>query len=287
MMWSRIGLLIGCLFSCSLTQADDLENSIGRANALLDDLHRLIAENPAKLRIRLPNSTEWVNLQPLGLAPACHAPVLVRPSAPQRAVTLCSGMHMTERGPVWMNASIFWTHNNGWELGQVLRLQVKSLTRQNSQTDDADLSKEPPMIQALAAAESPELKKLAGLWATLQKQRLPARTDNHWGASEPWPMNLLALHEDGRVKLSGLRLAGLHAWQSWWAEQPRMEGIRALVGVEIQHGGKSPALQLGELSLAKVPFAVVLLPADQQPSEELPLWQDENWQLLMVRTDGK
>lgn len=287
MMWLRIGLLLGCLLSTSISQADDLDSSIGNANALLDDLHRLIAENPAKLRVRLPNSTEWVNLKPLGLAPACLAPVLVRPSAPQRALTQCSGMQMTKLGPVFMTASIFWTYDNGWELGQVLRLQVKGFTRESNHTDDADLSKEPPMIQALAAAESPELKKLAGLWATLQKQRLPARTDKQWGASEPWPMNLLALHEDGRVKLSGLRLAGLHTWQSWWAEQPRTEGIRALVGVEIQQGGKSPALQVGELSLAKVPFAVVLLPADQQPSEELPLWQDENWQLLMVRTDGK
>ena len=287
MMWFRIGLLLGCLFATSISQADDLDSSIGNANALLDDLHRLIAENPAKLRVRLPNSTEWVNLKSLGLAPACLAPVLLRPSAPQRALTQCSGMQMTKLGPVFMTASIFWTYDNGWELGQLLRLQAKGFTRESNHTDDADLSKEPPMIQALAGAESSELKKLAGLWATLQKQRLPARTDKQWGASEPWPMNLLALHEDGRVKLSGLRLAGLHAWQSWWAEQPRTEGIRTLVGVEIQQGGKSPALQVGELSLAKVPFAVVLLPADQLPSEELPLWQDENWQLLMVRTDGK
>ncbi|WP_277373330.1 hypothetical protein [Pseudomonas sp. AA-38] len=286
-MWLRIGLLLGCLFSSSLTQAADLDDSIGDANALLDELRRLIADKPAKLRVRLPNSTKWESLESLGLAPACRAPVLVRPSAPPRALTQCGGMQMTKQGPVWITASIFWTHDHAWELGQVLRLQVTSLTRQSNHTDDADLSKEPPMIQALAAAESPELEKLADLWGTLQQQRLPARPDDQWGAPEPWPKDLLALHEDGRVKLSGLHLAGLHTWQSWWADQPRTEGISALVGVEILLGGKSPALQLGELSLAQTPFAMVLLPADQQPSEELPLWQDENWQLLMVRTDGK
>jgi hypothetical protein len=287
MMWLRIGLLLGCLFGSSITPATDLDDSIAHANALRDELRRLIADKPAKLRVRLPNSTKWQSLESLGFAPACRAPVLVRPSAPPRALTQCGGMQMTKQGPVWMTASIFWTYDNGWELGQVLRLQVKSLTRQSNNTDDADLSKEPPMIQALAAAESPELEKLAGLWGTLQQQRLPARPDAPWGAPEPWPTDLLALHEDGRVKLSGLHLAGLHAWQSWWANQPRSEGVSALVGVEALQGGKSPALQLGELSLAQIPFVVVLLPADQQPRDEQALWHDESWQLLMVRTDGK
>lgn len=287
MMWLRIGLLLGCLFGSSITQAAGLGSSIGDAHVLLDELRKLIVEKPAKLRVRLPNSTEWQSLESLGLAPACQAPVLVSPAAPPRALTQCGGMHMTERGLVWMTASIFWTHDRAWEHGRVLRLQVKGFARQSNQTDDADLIKDQAVVQAMAGADTRELAQLAKLWEALQEQRLPTPAEGSWGAPEPWPAGLLALHGDGRIKLAGSRLAGLQAWQSWWAAQPRPEGVSALVGVEMQLGGKSPALQLGELTLAQTPFSVVLLPADQQPSDERALWRDENWQLLMVRSDGK
>lgn len=86
----------------------------------------------------------------------------------------------------------------------------------------------------------------------------------------------------GRLEPGGLAcLAGLVG------EPASTENVTALVGVDLQLGGKSPALQLGEFTLGQTPFAVVVLPADQQPRDEPALWRDDSWQLLMVRTDGK
>lgn len=286
-MWIRIGLVLGCLFASSIAQAAGLDSSVGEADARLKELRQLIAEKPESLQVLLPNSREWKSLASLGLAPSCRAPVLVSPTAPLQALTHCSGVQMTDSGAVWTMVSIFWTHDRRWEKGRALRLQSRSLVRQGAPTDDADLRTETPLIRALAGADLRELDLLAGLWASLRQQPLPARPDGPWGAAESWPSGLVALHADGRIKLAGSNLAGLHAWQSWWATQPKPQGVSALVGVDLQLEGKTPALQLGELTLSRAPFAVVLLPADQQPRDERALWRDENWQLLMVRTDGK
>lgn len=286
-MWIRIGLVLGCLFGNSIAQAAGLDSSIGEADARLEELRRLIAEKPDRLRVRLPNSREWQSLESLGLAPTCRAPVLVRLAAPLRAFTQCGGIEVTEEGVRWMTTSIFWTHDRTWEHGRMLHMQVRSFARQSRPTDDVDLRAESPLVKALVDARPVELEKLAELWATLRQQPLPARPDGQWGGSESWPTGLLALHTDGRIKLAGSNLAGLHAWQVWWASQPRTENVTALVGVDLQLGGKSPAFQLGEFTLGQTPFAVVVLPADQQPRDEPALWRDDSWQLLMVRTDGK
>lgn len=112
----------------------------------------------------------------------------------------------------------------------MLHMQVRSFARQSRPTDDVDLRAESPLVKALVDARPVELEKLAELWATLRQQPLPARPDGQWGASESWPTGLLALHTDGRIKLAGSNLAGLHAWQAWWASQPRTENVTALVG---------------------------------------------------------
>jgi hypothetical protein len=286
-MWLRTLVLFGGLCAGTALPAASLEQSLGEAQARLDELGKLIAEKPAALRVRLPNSRDWESLEASGLAPMCRKPVLVRPAAPVRAMTQCVGMHLGQRGLMQVTASIFWTHDQRWQHGHVLRLQTKSMLRGEGRLDDADLVSAQPVVQAMAGADADELKQLQQLWDELRKQHLPAPPEGEWGASTPWPDGLVALHGDGRLKLAGNRLAGLRAWQDWWAAQPRAEGVAAVVGVRRQLGGKSPALQLAELSLAGTPFAAVLLPVGQQPGEEFALWHDDNWQLLMVRTDGK
>ncbi|VXC18346.1 conserved exported hypothetical protein [Pseudomonas sp. 8AS] len=282
-------LLCACLACCGALRAQSLSHSIGQADVLLAQLYQQIHKQPESLQVKLPARNQRHSLKELGLYPLCRPPVLVRAAPPVRAMSQCMGMESSGGGLTQVQAAIFWDHSgNAWQSGRMLRLQLKDLTRYRTEPqNDAALENEQAMVQAMAQASPEELQALERVWQNLSAMPLEEWPGWQDGAPEAWPEDLLAMHRDGRLRLSGSRLGGLHAWQAWWAALAKPATVEALVGVKSRLDGVVPALQLAELQLAERPFAVVLLPASRQPTQARALWSDRQWQLLMVRLDER
>lgn len=286
---SRWWLFCACLACCGALSAQSLSHSIDQADVLLAQLHQQIHNQPESLQVKLPTRDQRHSLKELGLHPLCRPPVMVRAAPPVRAMSQCMGMEFGNGGMIQVQVAIFWDHNgSAWQSGRVLRMQVNDLRRmRNEPQQDAALENEQAMVQAMAQASPQELQALERVWQSLAAMPLEEWPGWQDGAPAAWPEDLLALHRDGRLRLSGSRLGGLHAWQAWWAALAKPAAVEALVGVKSRLDGVVPALQLAELQLAERPFAVVLLPANRQPTEARPLWSDRQWQLLMVRLDAR
>lgn len=282
-------LLCACLACCGVARAQSLGHSIGQAEALLAQLHQQIHHQPESLQVKLPARNQRHSLKELGLYPLCRPPVLVRAAPPVRAMSQCMGMEATGGGLTQVQAAIFWDHGgSGWQNGRVLRLQLNDLRRMHIEPqEDASLDSEQAMVQAMAQASPQELQQLDSVWQSLVDTPIEEWPGWQEGAPEAWPKDLLALHRDGRLRLSGSRLSGLHAWQAWWTALAKPAVVEALVGVPSRLEGVVPALQLAELQLGGRSFAMVLLPANRQPTQARALWSDRQWQLLMVRLDSR
>lgn len=282
-------LLCVCLACCGALRAQSLSQSIGQAEVLLAQLHKQIHHQPESLQVKLPARNRRHSLKELGLHPLCQPPVLVRAAPPVRAMSQCMGMEYGSGGMTQVQAAIFWDHGgSAWQSGRILRLQLNDLRRIRTEPqEDAALDSEQAMVQGMAQASAQELQQLDRIWRSLVDTPLEEWPGWQDGMPEAWPEDLLALHRDGRLRLSGSRLRGLHAWQAWWAPLAKPAAVEALVGVKSRLEGVVPALQLAELQLGGRPFAMVLLPANRQPTEARALWSDRQWQLLMVRLDAR
>ncbi|QKE65568.1 hypothetical protein HNE05_20125 [Aquipseudomonas campi] len=288
-MHPRWLLLCACLACCGTLRAESLGKSIGEAEALLAQLQKQIAGKPESLRVKLPARNQHHSLKELGLHPLCQPPVLVRAAPPVRAMSQCMGMQFSGGGMTQVQAAIFWDHSgSAWQSGRVLRMQVNDLRRMRTEPlEDVALDSEQAMVQGMAQATAQELQQLDRVWRSLVDTPLEEWPGWQAGMPEAWPEDLLALHRDGRLRLSGSRLRGLHAWQAWWTPLAKPAAVEALVGVPSRLEGVVPALQLAELQLGGRPFAMVLLPANRQPTQAHALWSDRQWQLLMVRLDAR
>lgn len=288
-MHPRWLLLCACLACGGGLRAESLGKSIGQAEALLAQLHKQIHHQPESLQVKLPARNQRHSLKELGLHPLCQPPVLVRAAPPVRAMSQCMGMQSSGGAMTQVQAAIFWDHSgSAWQNGRVLRMQVNDLRRMRIEPqEDVALDSEQAMVQGMAQASAPELQQLDRIWQSLVGVALDEWPGWQEGAPEAWPKDLLALHRDGRLRLSGSRLHGLHAWQAWWGPLAKPAAVEALVGVPSRLEGVVPALQLAELQLGGRPFAMVLLPANRQPTQARALWSDRQWQLLMVRLDSR
>lgn len=288
-MHSRWLLLCACLACCGALRAENLGQSIGQAELLLGQLQKQIAGKPESLQVKVLARNQQHSLEALGLSRLCRQPVLVRTVPPVRAMTQCMGMEFSGGGMTQVQAAIFWDHSGStWQSGRVLRLQVSGLGGNHAGSQqEAALDNEQAMVQAMAEATPQELQQLDRIWQSLVDAGLDEWPEWPSGAPEAWPKDLLALHRDGRLRLSGARLRGLHDWQAWWAPLAKPDGVDALVGVNSRLEGVVPALQLAELQLGGRPFAMVVLPASRQPTDAQALWSDRRWQLLMVRLDSR
>lgn len=278
-----------CLAFCGALRAQSLGHSIGQAEVLLAQLHQQIHKQPESLQVKLPTGNQRHSLKELGLYPLCRPPALVRAAPPVRAMSLCMGMESSGGSLTQVQAAIFWDHSgSAWQSGRMLRLQLNDLRRMRTEPqEDVTLDSEQPLVQGMAQATAQELQQLESVWQGLVDTPLEEWPGWQEGMPEAWPEDLLALHRDGRLRLSGARLRGLQAWQAWWAPLAKPAAVEALVGVPSRLEGVVPALQLAELQLGGRPFAMVVLPASRQPTDAQALWSDRRWQLLMVRLDSR